>query len=495
LNNIYSYVTSNKTIVWLTIIVSVLFVLSLFGRYIYIDDAWFGEQAYWFSKLGYVRVPSIIDYYDWENRLFVYHKLNIIIGAGLLSVFGWSPEPLRLFTLFVYLVFLFVVFKGLKISQFKFSKPEINLVLFFIIVNPQTFLYAYTYRPEILVMALGFFSFLLLYGKQTYLKVIFSAILAGLALLVHLNGAMFIVSGFVFLLIRKEIKLSLVFGFFATFISIFYLYDLLAPGNFTSFLFQIKHWPDDITTNLGQDNWTSVFLSALIKLSNEHQRFFWSHDVWGLSAMAVFAVIAKGKALWRKHKEIIIYLIVADLSLNLFGSHIAEVNMLLLLPFLALVSAAFVSELRAGNNRLLKLITLIIILFQFSVVIYGFADISSKREATTGISEEILSDFLDTDEKVLIPYRLIFNQLPTKKIISYKTMEYHQVENGKKYTRKEFIELANQLGIYYMVVVPEMYSNNKSAMYPWMYDEFNDIEESDKYIKLSIKSGNLKIID
>ncbi len=465
----------------------------MFDRYIYIDDAWFGEQAYWFSKLGYVKVPSIIDYYNWENRLFVYHKLNIIIGAGLISVFGWSPEPLRLFTLFVYLVFLFVVFKGLKINQFKFSKLEINLVLFFIIVNPQTFLYAYTYRPEILVMTLGFFSFLLIYGKQTYLKVIFSAILAGLALLVHLNGAMFIVSGFVFLLIRKEIKLSLVFGFFATFISIFYLYDLLVPGNFTSFLFQIKHWPDDITTNLGQDNWTSVFLSALIKLSNEHQRFFWSHDVWGLSAMAIFAVIAKGKALWRKHKEIIIYLIVADLSLNLFGSHIAEVNMLLLLPFLALVSGAFVFELRVGNNRLLKLITLIIITFQFSVVIYGFADIYSKQEATN--TEEILSNFPDNGEKVIIPYRLIFNQLPTEKIISYKTMEYHQVENGQKFTKDEFIKLATELDIYYLVISPEMYNKNES-MYPWMIEEFKGINNN-QFIKLKIDSDShtLKTIE
>ncbi|MCF6170635.1 MAG: hypothetical protein L3J31_04970 [Bacteroidales bacterium] len=40
----------------------VAFLTSLFDRFVYIDDAWFGEQAYWFSKLGYVKTSTIIDF-------------------------------------------------------------------------------------------------------------------------------------------------------------------------------------------------------------------------------------------------------------------------------------------------------------------------------------------------------------------------------------------------------------------------------------------------
>ena len=494
MNHFYLYITSRKTVTWLIVITSALFILSLFNRYIYIDDAWFGEQAYWFSKLGYVKSSTIIDYYGWDNHLFVYHKLNIIIGAGLINLFGWSVTPLRFFTLVVFLLFLYFTYRYLNVSHQKNNQIDYRLVIFLIIVNPQTILYAFTYRPEFLVMSLGFYSFVLLKGKQSIPKIILAGATAGLAILVHLNGAMFVVAGFVLLLIRKELRLSIIFGISASLITMFYFYDLLEPGNLETFLFQIKHWPDDITTNYENEGWFSFIIAALVKLSNEHQRFFWSHDVWGLSALTILALLSKGGVLWKKHKEIIIYFIVADVSLNIFGSHIAEVNMILLLPFLALISAAFLSELRINSSLFLQSITIIILLFQISVVIYGFVNILSKREVISKVSETTLSSFPKNNEKVLVPYRFVFNELPNYNLVSYKTMEYHQVENGRKYTKEEFLDLATKLDIYYMVISPEMYAK-KNNMYPWMQTEFEGV--SDKYIKLKIdrNSHTLELIE
>ncbi len=205
--------------------------------------------------------------------------------------------------------------------------------------------------------------------------------------------------------------------------------------------------------------------------------------MWGLSALTILALIAKGGVLWKKHKELIIYFIVADLSLNIFGSHIAEVNMILLIPFLALISAAFLSELRIKGSPFLQSITIIILLFQISVVIYGFVNILSKREVISKVSETTLSSFPNNNEKVLVPYRFVFNQLPNYNLVSYKTIEYHQIENGRKYTKEEFLDLATKLDIYYMVISSEMYSEN-NGMYPWMQIEFEGV--SDKYIKLKI---------
>ena len=491
MNIVYSFLTSNKVLNWLIYFVSGLFVISLFDRYIYIDDAWFGEQAYWFSQLGHVKTSTIIDYYRWDEHLFVYHKLNIIIGAGLIKLFGWSVTPLRFFTLVVFLIFLYFTYRNFNTSNLQWNKIGYKLFIFLIIVNPQTILYAFTYRPEFLVMSLGFYSFMLLYGKQSIPKIILSGVFAGLSILVHLNGVMFVVAGFVLFLIRKEYKLSIIFGISASIITAFYFYDLLSPDNLETFLFQIKHWPDDITTNYDSEGWYLILSSALIKLSNEHQRFFWSHDVWGLSAMALLALLAKGGALWKKHKDLIIYFIVADVSLNIFGSHIAEVNMILLLPFLALISAAFLSELRKENRPILQSVVILILLFQISVVVFGFINIFKKREVIYKVSESTLSSFPDNNEKILVPYRFVFNQLPNYKLVSYKTMEYHQVENGSKYTKEEFLNLAMKLDIFYFVISPEMYSNN-SPMYPWMIKEFRDIETRE-YIKLKINTETLAL--
>jgi len=481
---------------WLIYIISAIFVMSMFDRYIYIDDAWFGEQAYWFSKLGHVKTSTIIDFHGWDEHLFVYHKLNIIIGAGLINLFGWSVTPLRFFTLVVFLLFLYFTYRSLTGNNHRYNQIGYKLVIFLIIVNPQTILYAFTYRPEFLVMSLGFYSFLLLHGKQSIPKIILAGGFAGLAILVHLNGAMFVVAGFILLLIRKELKLSIIFGISASIITAFYFYDLMETGSLETFLFQIKHWPDDITTNYESEGWFSFVTAALLKLSNEHQRFFWSYDVWGLSALTLLALLAKGKILWIKYKELIIYFIVADVSLNIFGSHIAEVNMILLLPYLALISAAFLSELRKESRPVLQSAVILILIFQISVVIFGFVNIISKHEAISKVTEITLSGFPKNNEKILVPYRFVFNQLPNYNLVSYKTMEYHQVENGRKYSKEEFIDLAAKLDIYYMIISSEMYDAN-NGMYPWMQKEFEDAYHKSDYIKLKIdrKSHALKLIE
>jgi len=111
LTSLFRFIFKKKTLVLLMCFNLVGLLFSLYNRFIYVDDAWFGEQAYWFSKLGYVKVASIIDYFSWEDRLYVYHKLNIIIGSFLIKLFGWSVTPLRAFTLLVYALFFIVFFQ------------------------------------------------------------------------------------------------------------------------------------------------------------------------------------------------------------------------------------------------------------------------------------------------------------------------------------------------------------------------------------------------
>ena len=491
MDKVYNYFTGVKTITILIIGTAIVFLFSLFNRYIYVDDAWFGEQAYWFLKLGYVKTSTIIDFYDWDQRLFVYHKLNIIIGAALIKIFGWSVGPIRGFTLFVFLIFLFIVYKIFKSRELAWNGIDGSLVFFFLIINPMTLLYAFTYRPEILVMSLGFFSFLLLSGKRTNYRLFWSAVLAGTAMLVHLNGVMFIVAGFALLLIRRKWKSAFVFGLIASFVTSFYFYDLWQAGHFDAFLFQIRHWPDNITTNYKSDGWLSSVLNVLSKLGNEHSRFFWSPDVWGISSLFVFALLAKGKMLWRKHKDLIVYFIFADIALNTLGSHIAEIYMLLLLPFMALIVASFLTELKKSGKPYLQIISIIIILFQLISVTLMFNEIFNKRENTVEIAEQMLSEFPENNEKVLVPPRFVFNQLPIKNLVSYKTMEYHQDEYGRKYTKEEFLQLAVQLGIHHLVISPEMLFSNK--MYPWMNDEFKG-EKKGSFIRLKIEAATNRLI-
>ena len=492
ISKIYRFLTGKHFIPAILLLSVIAFLVSLFHRYIYIDDAWFGEQAYWFSRLGYVRTSTIIDFYGWDERLFVYHKLNIIIGAALVKIFGWSPAPFRIFTLLVFLVFLIIIYRNTKNPDFQNSETDRRLVFFFLIVNPLTLLYAYTYRPEILMLTLGFSSYLLLAGTPGNRKLILSSVLAGITVLIHLNGVMYIVAGVGLLLVRKKLKSAFIFGLVSFLVASLYFYDLWQPGHFDTFLYQIKHWPDNIASNYDTEGWSSYFLSALKKLGNEHKRFFWSPIVRGLSAVFVAGLIFKGKTMWRKHKELILYLLFADLGLNILGSHIAKVYMLLLLPFMALIAASFFTELRKNGKTALRALGILLIFYQLLTVVWGFKEIFERMENTVKISAETLAGFPENNERVLVPYRFVFNQLPEKQLVSYKMMEYHQVADGKKFTKEEFLTLALRLNIRNMVVPPEMLSGNE--MYPWMNEEFKDVAGQQRFVKLKITQNPVELV-
>lgn len=92
----FSILFSTKVLSLLIVVTLLAFIFSLWNRFIYIDDAFFGEQAYWQAKDGVVKVPSMLDFLGCEKQLFSYHKLNIFIGAGLIKIFGWSITPLNI---------------------------------------------------------------------------------------------------------------------------------------------------------------------------------------------------------------------------------------------------------------------------------------------------------------------------------------------------------------------------------------------------------------
>jgi hypothetical protein len=226
----------------------------MWQRYAYIDDCFFGEQAYWLANEGIVRTKTIHAGLGWEERLFVYHKLNIWIGALIIKTLGWSVYYFKTFTLIVYLSFFFLLKKYLQIDRSKFPELTYLLVCLLVFINPLTFIYGFTYRPEILVMATGFVSFIALEKVRTndsksLLWIIIAGVSVGLAFLTHLNGIIFAVSGFFYLLIYRKYKLLIPFMLSGGIIMSFYFIDLLPSGNMERFLAQMNNWPDQVSGN------------------------------------------------------------------------------------------------------------------------------------------------------------------------------------------------------------------------------------------------------
>jgi hypothetical protein len=448
-----------------------VFIISMYHRYIYIDDAWFGEQAYWFSKVGYVKTPTIQDFHQWDTHLLVYHKLNIIIGAGMIKIFGWSVTSLRTLSL-LYMVLFFIIFYFYhKTNHHVFGYAPFVVPAFFIFCNPLVVLYAFTYRPEVLVMLLGFLSFLFidryLSGNRRDSYAALAGLFAGLAFLTHLNAMAFGVAGFLTLIFMKKFRAAFIFGMAGIVTASLYFYDLWQPGHFDHFLYQMTNWTEPQASNYAANSFWDYIFRIIVKLSKEHQRFFWSYKVWGISSLFLLSVIFGFKKLRQTKPHLLLYVLLIVLSLNMLGSRISEKSLIYLFPYFAITISVMICNLANLHRPVLKLIVILAFLLNLFGVGYMFADIFTKNDDYVNQHQEVLAKIPDPEAKILVHYRFIFNELPKRHLVTLKGFEYHEIELGRKMLEREFLERARALDIDYFVVPTEILTNNDSR-FPYL---------------------------
>ncbi|OQX79335.1 MAG: hypothetical protein B6D64_05030 [Bacteroidetes bacterium 4484_276] len=479
MNRLYNNLFDTKRLLLFIGLALVVFIISLYNRYIYIDDAWFGEQAYWFLKNGFVKVQTIPGFHGWDEHLLVYHKLSIIIGALLIKVFGWSANTLRIFSLIIYLLSFIVLSRFFKNNRDTFSSKHFVLAAFIVFFNPLTLLYSYTYRPETLVSLLGFSSFIYLdlflikSPKSKYL--IFAGLLAGLAFFTHLNGMIFGIAGFFVLVLMKKPVPAFIFGIFTVITASFYFYDLWQPGNFQLFLSQIDHWPDPNASNYAAGGFWDLLIRIIGKIGNEHQRFFWSYKVWAVSSLFVLALILKWRKVIKIKRHLLLYLLLLILSLNIFGSQIAERFLIYFFPYMAIIISVLLFDLKNAARGRVQGMVISLLLLQFVCVGIMFNDIFSQNDNYTDQHKEIMLMVPDRASPVLVNYRTVFNELENHQLITYKGFEYHQVELGRKMRQNEFLQRASNFGIKSIIIPYEMLSGSDSR-FPCLMD--GEIEEN-----------------
>jgi hypothetical protein len=429
----------------------------MWHRFIYIDDCWHGEEAYWLAHEGVVKTKSMQGILGFENKVMVYHKLNVILGAIIIKYFGWSVYYLKFITLFFYASFFYFLHLFIKRLPLQYNKEHFLLTTFFIVVNPLMVLLGFTFRPEILAMFFGFLSYFSLesFFKTNKIKwVIISAVFAGLAFFTHLNAMIFGIAGFVLLIANRRYKASILFSLCTLLVSMLYTFDLWQGDNFQVFKYQIENWP---TLKLGKsyfgNNILNFFLNKGINLLNEHQRFFWGDKVAAFSVIFLASLILKFKFLWTNYKSLIIYTLALILSLNLTGSHIAERFMIYYYPFMALISAISIISLKNESKKhFSKSFFALVLIVQLVLVAVRFQDIFRQNDDYPAIHQELSEQINDPGTKVLAPDRFIFNEIVNRPILSYHVWEYHEDINNIKLTQLTALKLAYDLGAQYIIL-------------------------------------------
>ncbi|RLD86514.1 MAG: hypothetical protein DRJ02_08475, partial [Bacteroidetes bacterium] len=411
----------NKFLIPVLVFLVLFFVYSLWRRVPDIDDAWIGEHAYWFAKDGYAHSELMRGINHQEDLLVVHHKLFIFNGALAIKAFGFSVYSLKLVSLFYFFIFLilfyFYVCKWEKI----FNKNDFLLALVILFSFPWIFKYAFLYRPEIMMMTLGFTGFILLENyienkKKSIWKAVLAGMFFGLAVTSHLNGLILAAAGFFLLLWNRKYNSAWAYGAGVLVAFPIYFYDLTS----------IQHlglWRNQFFNSPSLDSLNSyiVWLKPVVNLLNEHLRYFHNPEIIVFSIFIFVTLITGYKFLYRHHTNLMRFAILVAIITGVMAMHKSRQYMLLNFPYLILlvtltlkaINEGKITRYTIGKPAMIRNLLLFLFIVFLAVSTYYNILLASKKFSPEQ-NRKLAENYTERDEinkKVIAPMTFIFNEI------------------------------------------------------------------------------------
>jgi hypothetical protein len=358
-----------------------LLLLSTYHRAIHTDDAWIGEFVYWANRDGYVHSELFRGLLHSEVYQEVYHKLFVWQSVLAVKWLGWSIYVLK----GISLAYLFGII-GLSWYYLRYlpvaNRPQaISLYFALLLINSLVAEHSFLFRPEMMLMFVGFCSWLALRRALLSGAVAPAAaagVFAGLAALTHLNGLIFILAGGLLMLWRRRWVGAIVFGLTAVVAFAGYGIDMLRHDSWQLFLQQMFMHP-------AIDNGSHGLGGRILYLLNEHQRFFHSPKEIVLSLLLLAAyVLYRQRPHTLEFKNLVIYLVLLVLSLDLIVQGKTSKYLLLYLPYmLLLIVVAFDQLAQLPIPRLHLLARGLLGLYVVANIVYTGLVIYERRDQQT----------------------------------------------------------------------------------------------------------------
>lgn len=363
-----------------------LFIISLYHRWIYLDDAWFAEQAYQLSHTGFVRSEIFQGFLNYDERLLPAHKLHLIHGAIFIKLFGFSPYVIKAVPIPYILLLVFFLYKYTSGNDmFKQSYGYLLLALLFI-SHAFVFEYAYIFRPELMQSCVGFASYYFLEKSIRLQHLKFAAIggvLAGICVLFHLNGLVFIMSGGLILLVNNQIKSLFLFGTIASVTSLLYFYDICClQENIDLFVYQFQNDPALEKSNFNIWAYAS-------KLFDEHMRLFRTIREGTLSVLFFLSVFLLFRFLKSQHSLLLSYTFFLIFSVALITRDTNGQYYLLYLPFMVLIVAISADYVFSTTTYITKLTVWVLLFTYLGINLYLIKKIINKRTDNSAVNQAI----------------------------------------------------------------------------------------------------------
>jgi len=406
------------------IVFALLYLYSLWGRIPDIDDGWIGELAYWLAEDGQVRSELMRGITQQEDKFVVSNKLFVLLGSLSIDVFGFSLYALKSVSLVFFVIFLFLFSTyTLKWKQI-FNKQDLLLAFILLAVFPWTFKYSFLFRPEMLLMTVGFLAYIFLEkfldGKKRktgYL--LLSGLLFGLAMSAHLNG-LILASAAAVLLIWNKKYLAVIWLTLAALVGFLpYFFDMTSSTDFELWRHQFFDSPSLDSLQTGP-----FWLKPAINLLNEHMRYFHNLQIIAFSVFLMITLAAGARGMFKTYPTLSRFALLVALFTGLIAMHKSRQYILLNFPYMLILITLTFKKLNQGtltdwpvNTEKRKAFfqkILLVLLLTFLVI----STVFNVRYAIQKFSPEqnrILADTYAGEESqrmnVIAPMTFIFNEI------------------------------------------------------------------------------------
>lgn len=455
--NLFKKCFQTKIRFYLIGIIFILFLGSLFYSTLKTDDDFIGEQVYWLNKTDHVKSELMRGYNNIgiEQYQSVFHKLFIYQGAFFSKIFGWSLQVLHLTTIFFASIFFCILWLFLKEKQNHFDTGTFLLVTCIMFCFNPFAEYLVSFRPEIMLMTLGFISYFFIdkyFNQQKIIYAILSGLFAGAAFLTHLNGLIFLIGGFLILLYRKNYKVSIVFGIAGSLVFSLYFLDILQNSTISYFLYQFRHDP-----SLSEENF--LWKTPFIRLFEEHLRFFHSPAELVLM-LPLFLSLFFVKDLRKTENNILVYTLILLVSFALLTYSKTTKYIIIYLPFLAIIIANGWQEIenKAKSMRFKWFFRISLgLLFCWGIAFSASQILIAATQPKIQITNNNIAKYIKEDHSrinVLAPTSFIFNEIKSfNRIMTLNRFSFFiDTHNIPKMNFSQLIDSAHFYQINYIIL-------------------------------------------
>ncbi len=423
---------------------SILFALALISglstiiyRREHFDDAWFGELAYFLAQDGVIRSNLFSGMHGWGDRVLMTHKLWVVATAIWIKIWDFSLYTVKTVNL-PFVIFQIILFRC-------YSKNIWILTSLLFITSGVVVRYTFVSRPEIAMAAFGFLSWLALqkyHHKAGMHWLVMAAISSGLTAVFHLQGAIFMSAGAIWLIwyryYREVIYYSLIS--FATFL--IYFTDVIFFNAWEQYFIQISN--DPATTalrNISEKLWNIFKIPQMM-----------FHSLGEIPA-SLFMI---GCIFLRCKKRLIMsdlekYMMLLFLCFAILINRTTHQYVILMIPFMVTFCSETLYKIHVFEkfHWINKKNKWIIILF-FIHIISGFT--YNAKLIARNINEESLysrnkrlENIIGKDVKILIaPISFIFDNIKNKYIIGQAYYHHYQTIHSKPLTVEEYFNDASR---------------------------------------------------